>query len=593
MTLVNEALGYAAQGWSVIPVQPGTKNPLVPWTEFHERRATEAEIRTWWQRSPRAGIGIVTGRVSGLVVVDIDKKHGLDIKEVLAADPCNFIVETGTGGYHLYYRYPEGVGSIENQVNNKGRDVRADGGFVVAPPTIHASGKPYQWVRGEQESPLTAAPAFVRNGRHENGNGNGTAPKQGQDHWISETLKGVSAGGRNDAATRLAGYYVSRKMAPDVVLNLLLDWNQKNSPPLAEADLRVIVDSVQRTAERRGRQIPGSSSGETFGLLRLSEYMTKYGAEEIEWLIEDWMPHRTIAMAVAPPGSYKTWLELDLAVAVAMGVPFLGTFPVGRTGPVIIVQQEDFHGQMAERMGTIIESHSQMGAVSNGDGFTFTPPPDPPIYLHPDRRLRFRDNTVMQALEEKIAAIKPVLVIIDPLYSTGETDDYMASTVAEMFALKEMRDKYGCSFFFAHHTKKASAEGSAREDSWGSQFLNAFIETGWQVRPKDKPGQVVIRRHFKVRPNIEEALLTFDIQTDKLPYHYSAHLKTIKLGEMTMEGPGIKEALAEKPMTLSELARHCGISKSTVAKRLATLHKAGDVVKDLHGLWALSGESVV
>src|SRR5690606_15777718 len=173
--------------------------------------------------------------------------------------------------------------------------------------------------------------------------------------------------------------------------------------------------------------------------------------------VDEWLPEATIGFVVAPPGSYKTWLAFDMVVAIASGKPFLGKYPVNRTGPVLIIQQEDYHGDIANRLGAIIAARFGLKAEADEEQFEIVTPPDLPIYIHPDRSLRFDDSGAMAMLEERIAELRPVLVILDPLYSAANTDDYMAKTAEQMLHLKIMRDRYGCSFLIAHHTSKERA----------------------------------------------------------------------------------------------------------------------------------------
>ena len=118
-------------GFSVIPVQPGGKRPLVPWTEYQNHRPTEEEIRRWWQQYPNANVGIVTGKVSRIVVIDLDldKDNNESGAGIYEQAPTDLIVKTGRGGYHLYYRYPEDVDYVPNRVGLlPGVDVRPEAG---------------------------------------------------------------------------------------------------------------------------------------------------------------------------------------------------------------------------------------------------------------------------------------------------------------------------------------------------------------------------------------------------------------------------------------------------------------------------------
>lgn len=561
--LLDAALEYRRRGFSVIPVAAGSKRPMVAWGDYQTRLPTVEEIKTWWARDPRANVGIVTGAVSNLIVVDVESRNVNAAKEIYDRHPTPYVQKTGGGGYHLFYACPPDGTRIPNSVNREmGVDIRGEGGFVVVAPSSHQSGKKYEWtnwpssrkVRPNSIDPSIIA-AFMTRSAHK------IADRGEDDHWLARVLAGVGSGERDNTAARLAGYYFSKKIPEDVTMAHLLDWNQKNSPPLTEKDIRRIVASVYKTANRRGSTNPSmpvsvhEGDAEAFALMPLSKYMAQFGSVDVPWCVEDWLPDRTIAMVVAPPGSFKTWMLTDLALSVASGKPFLGTFPVVRKGPVIIVQQEDFHGQMAERIGVV--ALSKLGhrtPTFSGGVLDVEVPAEVPVYLHPDRRLRFDDKVVVDALAEAVAQIRPALVIIDPLYTTGKLDDFMAEAVENMMVLKSLRDEFGCSFLLAHHTKKKS-EGSDREDAWGTQFLNAFLETGWQVRVKpDTPATVKVRRHFKTRSNIEEQSLEFRINTVNLPYSYEAVMIS-KEEEEAREKAQEPEEKADKPGRTNRSAR--------------------------------------
>jgi len=567
--MLKAALEYIGAGYSVIPLQPNDKKPIsgFMWAQYNERIATSEEVIQWWTRYPSANIGIITGRISGIVAVDIDTEKGGDYNSVYEVMPTGMISQTGSGGFHLIYDYPYlEEEPIKNAVT-EGIDIRSDRGYIVAPPSIHKNGNEYQWVRKGSRSIFDTAklkkfyPETVEN--------------LNEDGWISELMKGVKGGKRNDSCAKLAGYYFSKGIPVDICLNLIREWNSKNSPPLNEDELERVVHSVNKTFNRVEKQKKEKASAKTsdqsgFDIMKISDYMSCYGEDVIKWAIDDWLPSQTIAFMVSPPGTYKTWLLLDLAVSIAGGKPFLGEYEVNETGPVVIVQQEDFHGQLAERVATIITTRYNL---FSGDDVSL--PPSLPIYFHTERRLKFNDSEVMAEFEEMVTRIKPKLVIIDPLYSTTPTDDYMSKTAETMFPLKRMRDKLGCTFMLAHHTKKG-LEGNQREGLWGSQFLNAFLETGWQIRKTDTPNTITILRHFKVRGDMDQLRLDFDINTEH-PFNYQ-----VKVGE-DEDSPtlDILQILnSSGPMNISELSRKTGIHRSTISRRLKLMEKDGVIFKE-------------
>lgn len=250
--VAQAALAYAARGWSVIPVQARGKRPLVVWREFQERVAGADEIEAWYRRWPEANVGIVTGAVSGLVVVDVDPAHGgRDSVRVLEErhGPVPATVEsvTGGGGRHLYYRHPGG--QVSNRVGIQlGIDVRGDGGFVVAPPSLHPSGKHYFWVAGR--SPAESALAFPPAHFFEAEAGvrpHGHTPM----HWRQLIRGGIPEGQRNNTIASLTGHLLWRGVDLDVVLELMLAWNRTHCrPPLPDEEVAQVVQSIARTHER-------------------------------------------------------------------------------------------------------------------------------------------------------------------------------------------------------------------------------------------------------------------------------------------------------------------------------------------------------
>ena len=167
------ALDYAAQGRPVFPCHTPTrvgcsccradcsspgKHPRT--TRGLRDASTDARvIESWWRQWPSANVGVVTGRPSGLVVVDIDPRHsGIDSMRRLVDEhgplPSGPRVRTGSGGWHLLFASPDR--EVRNSVNRLGPgiDVRADGGYVIAPPSLHPAGERYVWTRQGDPSPM-------------------------------------------------------------------------------------------------------------------------------------------------------------------------------------------------------------------------------------------------------------------------------------------------------------------------------------------------------------------------------------------------------------------------------------------------------
>ena len=244
---------YLALGWSVIPLGRD-KRPLIRWEAYQQRHPTPEELVEWRRRFPGANIGIVTGAVSGLVVLDED---GPEAQEALRgrALPPTPTVRTGKG-YHRYFAHPGRP--VPNAVRIlPGLDVRGDGGYVMAPPSLHPSGRRYEWVDGLSpwDVPLAPLPRWVLELL---ARGAATQPKRvPTGEWTRLLLEGVREGARNTTAARLAGYLLRRGVEAEVAAALLLAWNaQANKPPLPEREIVQVVASIDR-AERRRRTLKG------------------------------------------------------------------------------------------------------------------------------------------------------------------------------------------------------------------------------------------------------------------------------------------------------------------------------------------------
>jgi hypothetical protein len=256
----NAARAYLEIGWPVIPLIARTKRPLVRWTEFQNRRPSASELEGWLVRWPDLNIGIVTGAAAGLVVLDIDPKHGgaESLNELEAhhgALPPTVEALTGGGGRHLYFRHPGGT--LHNLVGlAAGIDLRGDGGYIVAPPSIHPSGRAYEWRSGHApgEMPLDFMPESLLRlvNEKETRSGHPLA------HWRDLVREGVEAGQRNNTIASFAGHLLWHGVDPLVALELLLCWNRARcQPPLSDDEVARTVESITKLHQREERQRSG------------------------------------------------------------------------------------------------------------------------------------------------------------------------------------------------------------------------------------------------------------------------------------------------------------------------------------------------
>jgi hypothetical protein len=253
--MIKTALALAAKGLFVFPLWPGTKQPR---TEHGCKDATTDPfvITGWWEPEPALNIAVATGAASKVFVVDID---GLDAEaELSKLEAANgelpATVESITArGRHIWFQYP-----VDRQVKNTASkiapkiDTRADGGYVLVPPSLHPSGKRYTW-SVDSASTFAAAPDWLIE-KIAAPISRGTALQTPPSEWRELVGNGVAEGARDCSAARLAGYLMRRRIDPYVTLGLLQIWNATRcTPPLPAADIERIVASIAgRELKRRG-----------------------------------------------------------------------------------------------------------------------------------------------------------------------------------------------------------------------------------------------------------------------------------------------------------------------------------------------------
>lgn len=246
--LLDAAIEYATKyKWAVFPCSPMSKKPLTPHGCKDAKKSVGA-IKAWWKRWPDASIGIATGSVSNLIVIDedLDEDKGLNGYEEVSeweringALPATVQCITGRGGYHLYYQY-DGT-DIKNRAGIlDGVDVRGEGGYVIAPPSMHPNGTEYQWEDAPDEVDLAPIDATVRRFLF----GESEKPKTAADFKLPDRIQ---SGERNDTLFRLACSMQSQGLPDAAIMAALEQTNQTAcDEPVSDAELTTIVESALR-----------------------------------------------------------------------------------------------------------------------------------------------------------------------------------------------------------------------------------------------------------------------------------------------------------------------------------------------------------
>lgn len=268
MTVLEAAArSYATRGWPVFPLEPNSKIPYKGSRGFKDATTDENRVTDWWTQFPASNIGVSTGKK--LVVLDVDPRHGGDdslrsLEQQYGPLPETVISLTGGSGTHYWFAYPAhreircSAGTL-----GPGLDVKAHGGYIVVPPSIHPNGTAYSWDAAHHPDDVALAPVprwlLDKLTAHPD---RSDSPKGGER---------ILEGQRNEALTREAGRLRRMGLTETELAAALLEINRgRCTPPLPDDEVRGIAASVA--------QYP---AGDDHGGSRADQGLIKELADEI------------------------------------------------------------------------------------------------------------------------------------------------------------------------------------------------------------------------------------------------------------------------------------------------------------------------
>ncbi len=474
--MLKEALRYLEMGLSVIPLRHKDKKPLISWDDYQKRRPQEWEVKEWWATWPDANIGIVTGRVSGLVVVDVDGEKGLETAKRLGL-PKGPTVKTGKG-YHRYFRHP-GNGRVSNfqcRSSLEGVDLRGDGGYVVAPPSIHESGKHYEWIIPLNGTPLPPLPEDI------------LAFSPEDKPPATDLFNGVSKGERNNALASIAGTLFAKELDYGNVLQLCLAWNTYNKPPLADKEVDTTVESIYKTHRRNHPDCNITGAKNKNSILA--------PIESDPARIEFWTPVPITELKDSPP---IDWLW-DGYIARGRITELVGIWKSGKTTLVAHLLKEMAHG--GEMAGKNV-SRAKVLIISEEDSSEWKERKDEyglgediDLICIPFKTKPSRKDWEAFTLYIRELASSYDLIVIDTIANNWSVIDENSNSevITAMMPIRAWAQE-GVGAFIIHHCRKG--DGQEGQASRGAGGLPAFVDILLEFRRYDPSREDDTRRTIK------------------------------------------------------------------------------------------------
>lgn len=478
----SAARKYAGFGWRVFPLLVKSKWPATP-HGFKDGTTDTGIIDGHWIRNRSFNVGVATGKASGVVVVDIDPRNGGDATwlALLAehgAPPPTLTVRSGAGGTHYYFAYPEGVDDLRSGSDKLGRgiDFKAEGGYIVAPPSIHdETGQEYRWemTGAEVVAPL---PKWILD-----------ATRSAKVLQLAPTISGdITEGGRNAALTSLAGTMRRRGMGADSIEAALQTENQARcNPPLPQREVSSIAHSISRYAPAEAIKVEISgvaTEDEPFD--PFAEHSKRFTVEELreppprqEFLWGTYIPAGLVTIFAGPGGVSKTTALTQVAVARAHGTPLFGA--QCRRGKTVILTTEDGATDYRRKLFTLSHEMEGFDAQTVADSLLFLDCSGVPMRLVELDKGNWYPTPVPDQLAAHIKKAIPdadlvIMETVSRLAGGQETNESLSILVES--AQRVCRLTGAAVVLVAHVSQEAARQGNA--DAYAARGGSALGDNG-------------------------------------------------------------------------------------------------------------------
>ena len=243
----KHALKYLEMGLNVIPLKPDKRPLLMTWAEYQTKRVTKKSINQWWDTWPDANIGIITGEISDLIVIDADSEQGL--VELDKIDSSMTPTVKSPNGHHYYFRNNGcDIGNATRFVPDC--DIRGQGGYIVAPPSVNSEGKKYELL--ESLDNLPEIPENLPNMIHigfKHGVDSGVNPQDHKRPQVSTPL--FEKGTRDEDIFHVANCCIKGGMSEDHTSQVLNILAENCNPPFSKNDAEIKIKSALKRENRR------------------------------------------------------------------------------------------------------------------------------------------------------------------------------------------------------------------------------------------------------------------------------------------------------------------------------------------------------
>jgi hypothetical protein len=293
-------------------------------------------------------------------------------------------------------------------------------------------------------------------------------------------------------------------------------------------------------------------------------------AEESRWLVTGLWGEQAVGIVGGEPKCCKSFLALDLAVAVAAGIPCLRRFAVPRAGRVLLFAAEDALHIVRQRLEGICAA---AGMALAGLDIQVITAPSVRLDLDADRR----------NLAETVASLQPRLLILDPFVRLHRIDENASSEVAPLLAfLRELQRRHAVAVLVVHHAKKGAGRARAGQALRGSSEFHAWGDSNLYLRRQAE--DLILSVEHRAAPSMPPVSLELAQRGDALALEVIDRRSPVTPASNSLD-ERITTALAEtgQPLPFADLRSRCRVRAATLYERLTALAEGGRIVKAGNG----------
>lgn len=579
--MLQSALEYLQLGYSVFPIcSPAMgrhshgggecknigKRPMVKWEAFQTRLPTIEEVRTWWGRWPNANIGMATGALSRVVVLDADSGDAKKLAmEQGGVDQTPAVFTGKPGGIHFWLAHPgEEVSNFARK--RPGLDFRGDGGYVLVPPSRHVSGARYRWVDGTSNLEPAPAPDWLMQLLRGHDDTASHSDRERLD--VDAILRGVPEGSRDDAMWRLAcklrNDNVERRYAEVIVQQAALAC----SPPF---DVEIALEKVERAWKHYE---PEPTFIVTPTVTEHAPAGGQYGVQQIASLldmqIEDepclvngvlWMNRTT--WVFSDPNSGKTLFLLALLLHIAAGKTFCGLSV--KQAPVLVIEEDSPLSVAAEYIEMLADIY-ELDLLNL------------PFWINKTQGLRILDQAGVQLVVDTINAChqRPAVVLFDACERLVPSDRFTTKELDPLTRLFQWCISEQITPVMIDHTNKDRPKKGERpmtpmDKLYGARAKSAISDVMMHISGSLKGGGAgveFVKFRGELPPSFSlsfDAIDGFNLVLEKVVAHSSSEQETMRFFNHQTSGR----------YSVAEVEAQTGLKRRTQQRVLAVLVKRG------------------